>query len=96
MTETNISSGSGRSEQRRQRRALLPLAYGKACPYCGHPMLEGQKLDLDHWPPRMFAGRGLAQHQQLRITHAYCNRRAGQKLNVLVRKRRAMARRSRW
>jgi hypothetical protein len=30
------------------RKALLPSAYGTPCVRCGQPMLEGQKLHLDH------------------------------------------------
>jgi hypothetical protein len=50
------------------RRALLPYAYGKDCPRCGHTMQRGQQLDLDHTDDR--AGyKGMA--------HATCNRSAG-------------------
>lgn len=46
-----------------KRKQMLPLAYGKACIYCGLLMAEYMKLDLDHTTDR--------------ITHATCNRSAG-------------------
>ena len=71
---------------RRLRKALLPLAYGKPCPLCGRPMLEGQPLDLDHSVPVMLGGEG-----PRRIVHAYCNRRMGAQLG---NRRRGMVRRA--
>lgn len=58
---------------KRQRKALLPLAYGSRCPFCGQPMLKGQKLDLDHAIPRVMGGAG----GPTRMAHAHCNRRMG-------------------
>jgi hypothetical protein len=50
------------------RRALLPFAYGRACPKCGQLMLPGQQLDLGHTEDRTaYTG----------MEHAHCNRRAG-------------------
>jgi Recombination endonuclease VII len=52
------------------RKALLEDAYGRPCHHCGHPMLSGQALDLDHTADRT-AYRGFA--------HASCNRSEGAK-----------------
>jgi hypothetical protein len=56
------------TQHRTLRRALLPLAIGTPCVRCGNPMLQGQKLDLDHTDDRK-GYKGFA--------HAECNRRAG-------------------
>lgn len=32
----------------KKRAVMLPLAYGKACIYCGLIMREFMRLDLDH------------------------------------------------
>lgn len=66
-TGNTPSRGYGTHHQR-LRAQLLPDAYGKACHFCGHPMLPGQPLDLDHSPDRQ-SYRGMA--------HASCNRRDG-------------------
>jgi hypothetical protein len=58
---------------------MLPYAYGKPCPRCGRPMLAGQALDLDHTDDR--AG-------YLGISHAGCNRRAGQRVSIERRRAR--------
>ncbi len=61
---------------RKMRTALLPDAYGTACPLCGEVMLESQPLDLDHTIPVVHGGgRG-----PVRITHATCNRSQGARL----------------
>lgn len=57
------------------RAMLLPLAYGKPCPRCGEPMLQGQALDLGHLPGQARATHPGSRGQ--RIEHARCNRRAG-------------------
>jgi hypothetical protein len=50
------------------RRALLPEAYGRPCPKCGHTMTADQDLDLGHTDDRTgYTG----------IEHATCNRGAG-------------------
>jgi hypothetical protein len=53
------------------RKALLPKAYGTPCVRCGQPMLEGQKLHLDHddWDRTKLRG----------FAHAACNIRAAAK-----------------
>jgi hypothetical protein len=58
------------SHQKRRLREL-PLAYGKACIYCGLVMLQWMKLDWDH--------------STARIVHASCNRRAGAKFGNHLR-----------
>jgi 5-methylcytosine-specific restriction endonuclease McrA len=67
-------------EHRQRRAALLPLAYGKACPLCGELMLRSQHLDLDHSVPRVLGG----QHGD-RICHRHCNRSAGATLGNRLR-----------
>ncbi|MFI0897076.1 endonuclease domain-containing protein [Streptomyces sp. NPDC020983] len=60
------------------RKATIGEAYGQPCHHCGHPMLEGQALDLDHTADR--AGyRGFA--------HASCNRRDGARRGNARRRR---------
>jgi hypothetical protein len=56
-------------EQRRA--ALLPYAYGTACPLCGETMNYGQALDLDHEVPLSVDALSVGT----RITHSGCNRR---------------------
>jgi len=63
----------------RTRKALLPYAYGKVCPYhgkvptCPGVMRRGQLLDLDHSTPRSRGGQGAGD----RMAHAACNRSWG-------------------
>jgi 5-methylcytosine-specific restriction endonuclease McrA len=78
--------GLGTDHQRR-RKALLPAAIGKRCPFCGLPMLIGQKLELDHSIPRALGGR----HGD-RMAHAVCNRRAGARLGQAIAARNRKAR----
>jgi hypothetical protein len=61
------------------RRALLPDAYGRACHFCGRPMLPGQLLDLDHAPD----GSGYRG-----MSHRSCNRRDGARRGAMLRRRR--------
>ena len=76
LTTTQRGYGSKHQALRKQ---LLPKAYGTPCPHCGEPMLEGQKLDLDHTEDR--AGyRG--------FSHSSCNRAAGtRKANARIKER---------
>lgn len=75
---------------RQERERLLPLAYGKTCPYfgvdprCPGPMLKGQALDLDHGRARALGGR--TGDGTGRIAHTSCNRRAGARLGVRLRR----------
>lgn len=94
MVPKTTERGLGAGHQK-QRRLLLPLAYGKACPLCGKPMLEGQPLDLDHVVPRVMGGSG----GPTRIAHRRCNRRAGARLGnrlQTARRRAVKTYRSRW
>jgi hypothetical protein len=89
-TERGLGAG-----HQKQRRLLLPLAYGRACPLCGNLMLEGQPLDLDHVLPRVMGGAG----GPVRMVHRRCNRRAGARLGNRLQKRRRQAvrtLRTRW
>lgn len=58
------------AEHQAIRKAMLAEAYGQQCHHCGHLMLPGQKLDLDHTGDRT-GYRGFA--------HAHCNRSEGAK-----------------
>ena len=66
-----------RGEHIRARAALLPLAIGTPCHFCGRLMLDGQALDLDHAPE----GRGYRG-----MAHAACNRRDGARARIKRRK----------
>jgi hypothetical protein len=55
----------------KKRAAMLPQAIGTRCIYCGVPMLEWMKLDLDH--------------ATASITHARCNRSAGARYGNALR-----------
>lgn len=67
---TTTQRGLGAKHQAR-RRTLIKAAVGQTCPLCLKPMLAGQELDLDHSPRADRRGPGD------RITHATCNRAAG-------------------
>ncbi|CAG6392763.1 hypothetical protein NMG29_06595 [Streptomyces cocklensis] len=67
------------------RKVLLDEAYGQPCHHCGHPMLKGQALDLDHTADRT-GYRGFA--------HASCNRRDGARRGNARRRRSASLRTS--
>lgn len=66
---TTTQRGYGRPHQQR-RATLLATAYGQPCPICGHLMLHGQDLDLDHTTPLIIDATSRGD----RITHAACNR----------------------
>ena len=80
------------ADHQRKRKALLPLAYGRPCPFCGCVMRQGQALDLDHQVMRMFGGAD----GPVRIAHAGCNRSMGAKIGNRLRKRRRKPPESRW
>lgn len=76
-----MSSTSDRgygAEHQAIRKALLDQAYGQLCHHCGHPMVKGQALDLDHTADRT-GYRGFA--------HASCNRRDGARRGNRQRRR---------
>jgi hypothetical protein len=76
------------AEHQAIRKALLAAAYGQPCHHCGHPMLPGQALDLDHTADRS-AYRGFA--------HASCNRSEGAKRGNRNRRRsKALKTSERW
>lgn len=79
------SRGLGWVHQKRRAR-LLPQAWGKPCPKCGKPMLQGQQLDLDHDLPRVLGGKA----GEGQMAHAYCNRSAGARLGAALRRARAL------
>lgn len=84
---TSTERGFG-YEHKQERARLLPLAYGTICPFhgtdpkCTGVMLEGQSLDLDHEIPRALGGINGPR----RISHASCNRRAGQALKTALQR----------
>lgn len=75
------------SAHQKLRATLLPGAWGKRCPRCGHVMLKTQDLDLDHGD--------LGQKGYLGIVHATCNRRAGGALGKEMLKARIRAEKER-
>jgi 5-methylcytosine-specific restriction endonuclease McrA len=87
---TTTERGLGYAHQR-ERKRLLPLAYGKPCPLCGYVMLKEHKLDLDHSVPRVFGGKG-----PLRMCHRRCNRSAGARLGNALRRSQALQTSRRW
>lgn len=77
---TTTQRGYGWEHQKARAAALQALAQtGTApCPYCQQPMTPGMTLDYDHYPP-LALGAG---PRIRRLTHASCNRRAGQRLAI--------------
>jgi hypothetical protein len=62
--------------------AVLARSPGQPCARCGQPMYAWQKLDLDHTDDR----RGY-----LGLSHASCNRRAGQAITASILRARGAA-----
>lgn len=77
---TTAERGLG-GEHQATRRRLLPTAYGKPCPICGHLMTQDQPLDLDHIIPRALGGTG----GPVQVAHSSCNRRSGALLGQTIR-----------
>lgn len=73
------------------------IASGNAwCPFCGLPIVPGQKWDIDHRVPRRHLDPAqLYDRALLRPAHASCNRRAGASQGNRERPRRAAAPRAR-
>ena len=63
----NTTKGGWGNQHQKLRKALLPQAYGTPCVRCGHVMLPGQELHLDHNDTRT---------GYLGFAHARCNVRA--------------------
>lgn len=74
---TTTQRGYGWDHQRARAQALDDLQPETPCPYCVLPMVKGMALDYDHYPP-LALGPGVPRVR--RLTHAECNRRAGQAL----------------
>jgi hypothetical protein len=87
--KTTKERGLG-NEHEKERARLLPAAYGRLCPYhrvdtkCPGVMRRGQDLDLDHGFPRVLGGT--SNNGLNRIAHTSCNRRAGARLAVMIRR----------
>lgn len=74
----------GWQHQQARAKALRNLVPGTPCPFCGEPMFKDMRLDYDHHPPIALAGPG----GERRLSHAACNRRAGQAIaQQLIRAR---------
>jgi 5-methylcytosine-specific restriction endonuclease McrA len=61
----------------RTRAALAPTLPAP-CPYCGLPVLPGQRWQVDHKRPRIHGGTDEAAN--LRVAHGSCNESAGSQL----------------
>lgn len=62
-----------RGARKKARPHLLRAQIGLPCPRCGKPMLPGQRLHVGHARDVADGGAG----SQLRLEHASCNQRAG-------------------
>lgn len=82
MVQRPSSSARGLGAEFRRRREALPAPWGKPCPRCGEPMVEGQELDCGHEVDRALGGG----ESPLRWEHASCNRRAGGRLSQALEK----------
>ncbi len=77
-TESGTNTGPHKTLRKRLL-AQLAVHPGAPCPRCGQPMHPGQRLDLDHTDDRS---------GYLGLSHAACNRRAGQaKTTAILRAR---------
>lgn len=81
---TTTERGYGWEHQQARAKALARLLDGTPCPFpsCGKPMTRDMRLDYDHYPPLALGGG------PRRLTHARCNRQAGQRLGVARRRAR--------
>jgi len=77
---TTTQRGLGWSHVQDARRKRAAMVDGEPCPYCGRGMFEGQALELDHYPGRMFGSP-----QVTRLAHAHCNRSAGASMGNRLR-----------
>lgn len=59
---------------RKRAMAALAARQGQPCPRCGLPMFTWQRLDLDHATDSTYLG----------LSHASCNRRAGQRVTTAI------------
>ena len=81
---TTTQRDLGWDHQLDRKRQLAQLRDGDPCPRCGLPMYRSQKLELDHFPGRVFGG------PQVRLlSHEFCNRRAGSRQREAAKQRRA-------
>jgi hypothetical protein len=76
-TRSSTKRGYGQTH-RKLRAALLPQAYGQPCARCGHPMLPGQVLHLDHNDART-GYLGFSHGSRCHICGRRCNLRAAAK-----------------
>jgi hypothetical protein len=82
------AAGYGNKHQK-LRKALLPSAYGTPCVRCGHPMLPGQELHLDHNDTRT-GYIGFSHGGRCHICGRRCN------LSAAAKKARAIQLQRRW
>jgi hypothetical protein len=86
---TTTQRGYGWEHQQARAQALRALVDGTPCPFpwCGRPMTRAmhRDLDYDHYPPLALGGQPTGPR---RLSHAHCNRRAGQAIGVARRRAR--------
>lgn len=86
---TTTQRGYGWEHQQARAQALATLQDGTPCPFprCGRPMTQAmaRHLDYDHYPPLAQGGQ---PNGPRRLSHAHCNRQAGQRLAVALRNHR--------
>ena len=106
MAGKTTRAGLGHSHQLDRRAAMAALIPGSPCPRCGMPMFKTERqalsrscppwmgrLDLDHVVPRLYGG---GKGPKV-LSHAKCNRSAGQKITMQIRRtRKALVRSGRW
>jgi hypothetical protein len=83
-TRSSAARGYG-SGHRKLRAALLPQAYGTPCVRCGHVMLPGQLLHLDHNDDRT-GYLGFSHGGRCHICGRRCNVEAAARKAKMVRR----------
>jgi hypothetical protein len=78
QTPGGTTKGGWGSKHQKLRAALLPQAYGQPCARCGHPMLPGQILHLDHTDDRT-GWLGFSHGSRCHICGKRCNLTAAAK-----------------
>jgi 5-methylcytosine-specific restriction endonuclease McrA len=84
--------GAHKRKRIRERFAVMIRAGGVSCPFCGYPIEPGQRWDVDHAVPVGIDVGMVLDVENLRPSHARCNRRAGQRLATAKKRHRAAMR----